>query len=89
MIVSIGIGLCFGLIGLGILAMIFSGIQSLIKGKQDVKKIATMVVPFIVYGVAYVIVGGLAEAGIATMFVMLAFMVLAIILSGMRTTFNL
>jgi hypothetical protein len=89
MIVSIGIGLCFGLIGLGVLAMIFSGIQSVIKGKQDIKKIITMIVPFVVYGITYAIMGGLAEAGIATMFVMLAFMVLAILLSGMRTTFNL
>lgn len=88
MIVSIGIWICFGLIGLGILAMIFSGIQSVMKGKQDVKKIITMIVPFIVYGITYAIIGGLAEAGIATMFVMLAFMVLAILISGTRSTFN-
>lgn len=89
MIVSIGIGLCFGLIGLGVLAMIVSGIQSVIKGKQDVKKIATMIVPFVVYGIAYVVTGEFAEAGIATMFFMLALMVLTILVSGARSTFNL
>lgn len=88
MIVTIGIGLGLGLIGLGILGMLISGIQSLIKGKQDFKKIGTMLVPFAVFGVAIGIFGDISQAGIATMLFMLAAMVLLIFLTGLRGTFN-
>ncbi len=89
MIVTIALGLGLGLIGLGILGMLISGIQSMIKGKQDVKKIVTMVVPFVVFGVAYGIAGSLTEAAIGTMLFMLAAMFLLIFLTGMRGTFNI
>lgn len=89
MIVTIALGLGLGLIGLGILGMIISGIQSMIKGKQDIKKIVTMIVPFVVFGVAYGIAGSITEAAIGTMLFMLAAMFLLIFLTGMRGTFNI
>ena len=89
MIVSISIGLSLGLIGLGVLGMLISGVQSVIKGKQDIKKVVTMVVPFVVFGVAYGISGTLTEAAIGTMLFMMAAMVLLIILTGLRGTFNI
>ena len=88
MIVTIALGLGLGLIGLGVLGMIISGIQSMIKGKQDIKKIVTMIVPFVVFGVAYGIAGSITEAAIGTMLFMLAAMFLLILLTGMRGTFN-
>lgn len=89
MTVTIGIGLVLGLIGIGLLGILVSGVQSVIKGKQDVKKIITMIVPIAVFGIAYAIAGNVLEAGIATMVFMLAAMALLILLSGMRSTFNL
>lgn len=89
MIVSISIGLSLGLIGLGVLGMLISGIQSVIKGKQDIKKVVTMVIPFVVFGIAYGIAGGVTEAAIGTMLFMLAVMLLLIILTGLRGTFNI
>ncbi len=89
MIVNLALGLGLGLIGLGVLGMLISGIQSIMKGKQDVKKIITMLVPFVVFGVAYGIAGSITEAAIGTMLFMMAAMVLLIAFSGMRTTFNL
>lgn len=89
MIVSISIGLGLGLIALGLIGMVISGIQSMIKGKQDLKKIGTMVVPFAVFGIAYGIAGDVTEAAIGTMMFMLAVMVLLIVLTGLRGTFNL
>ncbi len=89
MIVSIAIGLGLGLIGLGILGMLISGIQSMMKGKQDVKKIVTMIVPFLVFGVAYAIAGTVTEAAIGTMLFMMAAMVLLIMATGLRGTFNI
>lgn len=89
MIVSIALGLGLGLIGLGILGMLISGIQSMIKGKQDLKKVITMIVPFVVFGAAYGIAGTLTEAAIGTMLFMMAAMVLLMLLTGLRGTFNL
>lgn len=89
MIVTIALGLGLGLIGLGILGMLISGIQSLIKGKQDVKKIVTMVVPFAVFGIAYGIFGDVTQAGVATMIFMIAVMLLLMLLTGLRGTFNI
>lgn len=89
MIVSIALGLGLGLIGLGLLGMLISGIQSIMKGKQDFKKIITMIVPFIVFGVAYGIAGTVTEAAIGTMLFMMAAMLLLIFATGLRGTFNI
>lgn len=89
MIVSIALGVGLGLIGLGILGMLVSGIQSIMKGKQDVKKIITMIVPFVVFGIAYGIAGTVTEAAIGTMLFMMAAMVLFIFATGLRGTFNI
>jgi len=89
MIVSIAIGLGLGLIALGVIGMLISGIQSVIKGKQDIKKIVTMLVPFAVFGIAYGIAGTVTEAAIGTMLFMMAAMVLLIFLTGLRGTFNI
>lgn len=89
MIVSIALGLGLGLIGLGLLGMLISGIQSMMKGKQDIKKIVTMIVPFIVFGIAYAIAGTVTEAAIGTMLFMMAAMVLLIFATGLRGTLNI
>lgn len=85
----IGLGIAAGLIGLGIIAIIVAGARSIKNGKQDFKKIITFLVPFAVYGVAFGITGSFNEAGIATMLFMMAAMLLFIVLSGFRSTFNL
>lgn len=89
MIVTIGIGLGLALIGLGVLGMLYSGLQSLIKGKLDFKKVGTMLVPFAVFGISYGVFGNITEAGIATMIFMLAAMILLIFLTGLRGTLNI
>lgn len=89
MIATIGIGLGLGLIGLGVLGMLISGIQSVIKGKQDFKKTVVMLVPFAIFAVAFGILGDLTEAGVTTMLIMMAAMVLLIFLTGLRGTFNI
>ncbi len=85
----IGLGIAAGLIALGIIAIIVAGARSIKNGKQDFKKIITFLVPFAVYGVAFGITGSFNEAGIATMLFMMAAMLLFILLSGFRSTFNL
>jgi len=89
MTVTIALGLALGLIGLGILGMLISGIQSVIQGKQDFKKIIMMLVPFAVFAIAYGIFSDATQAGVATMLIMMALMALGIVLSGLRGTFNI
>ncbi len=89
MIVTIALGLGLGLVGLGVIGMLISGIRSVMKGKQDIKKIVTMIVPFVVFGIAYGIVGTIVEAALGTMLFMLAAMVLLILATGLRGTLNI
>lgn len=84
----VGLGIAAGLIGLGLLAIVVAGARSLKNGKQDLKKIVTFIVPFAVYGIAYGITGSFNEAGIATMIFMMGAMLLLIVLTGFRSTFN-
>lgn len=88
MIQSVGIGIALALIGIGVLAMLFSGVKSVINGKQDFKKIGSVLIPFVVFGIAYAVTQDFAQAGIATMLFMIAVMVLLIAYTGLRTTFK-
>ncbi|MDR8390558.1 hypothetical protein NC796_05355 [Aliifodinibius sp. S!AR15-10] len=85
----IGIGIAIGLIGIGILAMIVAGIKSLTTGKQDMKRIITILVPFAVFGIIFGVAGELVDAAIGTMLFMIAAMMLFMLLTGLRSTFNL
>jgi hypothetical protein len=85
----IGLGIAAGLIGLGVLAIIVAGAKSIKNGNQDLKKIVTFLVPFVVGGVAFGITGSINEAGIATMIFMMGAMLILILLTGFKSTFNL
>tara|TARA_R110002049_G_scaffold52848_2_gene147405 strand:+ start:161 stop:427 length:267 start_codon:yes stop_codon:yes gene_type:complete len=86
--VVISVGLAIGLIVLGVIGIIVSGIKSLTNGKQDFKRIGMMAVPFVVFGISYAIFGDVPQAGVFTSVFMLGAMVLTIILTGMRGTFK-
>ncbi len=85
------IGLCIagGLLAIGIVAILISGVRGMFNGTTDFKKIGMFLVPFVVYAVAYGLTQDVSEAGIATMLFMMATMALAILLTGTRSTFNL
>ncbi|HLR89423.1 MAG TPA: hypothetical protein VK040_00565 [Balneolaceae bacterium] len=86
---SIGIGIGIALIGLGIVGMIFSGIRSMINGKSELKRIAVMLVPVIIFAISYFSMGDINRAGIATLTSMILLMVLSIFISGTRGTFKI
>ncbi|MDZ7771784.1 MAG: hypothetical protein U5K31_03465 [Balneolaceae bacterium] len=85
----IGLGIAGGLIVIGSIAIVISGIKSLINGNQDIRKISSFLVPFAVFGIAYGMTGDITEAGVATMLFMMALMALMILFSGFRSTFNI
>ncbi len=86
--VAISVGLAFGLLVLGMVAMIGAGIRSLALGKQDFKRIGMMAVPFVVFGISYGVFGDLPKAAILTAAIMMAAMILTIAFTGLRGTFK-
>jgi hypothetical protein len=87
-IVQIAVIGAFGLIGLGILSMIISGIKSLAQGKQDVKRIVIMAVPFLIFGISYSVMGDIPRAGVLTTMSMMGIMVVSVFVTGLRGTFK-
>ncbi|MCR9134036.1 MAG: hypothetical protein NXI08_15800 [bacterium] len=87
-IVQIAVIGAMGLIGLGVASMIISGIKSLAQGKQDVKRIVIMAVPFIIFGIAYGVLGDIPKAGVLTTMSMMGIMVVSVIFTGLRGTFK-
>lgn len=85
----IGIGVAAALMGIVVLSILVAGVKSLKNGKQDFRKIATFLVPFVAFGVAYGITGNLNDAGIAAMLFMMVAMILLIAFTGLRSTFNI
>lgn len=85
----IGIGVAAALLGIVVLSIIVAGVKSLKNGKQDLRKIATFVVPLAAFGIAYGITGNLNDAGVAAMLFMMAAMILLIAFTGLRSTFNI
>lgn len=83
------LGLGIGLLGLGIVGMVVAGVRSVSLGKSDLKKVLVMAVPFVVFGAAFGITGSVDQAGIATMILLMAGMLLAIAFTGLRGTFKL
>lgn len=86
--VAISVGLGIGLIILGAIGILISGIKSMANGKQDFKRVAMMAVPFVVFGISYAVFGEVAKAGVFTAVFMLGVMVLTIFFTGMRGTFK-
>lgn len=88
MINSLAIGLALGLIVIGVIGIVFSGIRNVANGKSEIKKVGVMLIPVIIFGVSYATMGTLNEAGVFTMILMVIAMVLGIIVTGTRGTFK-
>lgn len=86
--VTISVALAIGLMALGVLAMLISGIKGLSQGKQDIKRIGIMSVPFVVFGISFLALDDVSKAGVMTAGVLMAGMVLSIALTGLRGTFK-
>lgn len=86
--VTIAVAGALGLIGLGVLAMLISGVKSLSQGKQDIKRIGMMALPFVIFGISYAVLSDFAKAGVLTAGVMMGAMLLFIALTGLRGTFK-
>ncbi len=88
MIVQIAVIGAAALIGLGVVSMIISAIKSMAQGKQDFKRIAIMAIPFVAFGVGYLVLDNIVEAAVMAAAFMMAAMALTILFSGLRGTFK-
>ena len=78
----------FVLIGLGILAMIASGVRGITQEKQDFKRIALITTPFIIFVISYVALNDVTKAGVFTTIAMMLVMIISIMFTGLRGTFK-
>lgn len=89
MINNLAIGLVLGLIGIGIIGILVSGVRNVINGNSDFKRVAIMGVPVAVFAISYAMLGTASQAGVATMLFMIGVMVVGIVITGTRGTFKL
>ena len=89
MIVQIAVIGAVALMGLGVLSMLVSGVKSMAQGKQDMRRVVMMGVPFAVFAVSYFALGSdPTRAGVMTTLVMMGIMVVSIAFTGLRGTFK-
>ncbi len=88
MISVIGLWIAAGLLGIAILAIVFSGVRGIVNGNLDLKKIGVMLLPVIIWIVVLLITASWIKAGLLTMLIMLALMIIAIFLTGARGVFT-
>ncbi len=88
MIDSLAVGLAMGLIGIGVVGIIISGIRNVFNGKSEFKRITVMLVPVAVFVISYFTMGSFEQAGVATMAFMIILMLISILITGTRGTFK-
>jgi len=87
-IVRLALGLLLLLTVGGIFLVLGFGVKNLIGGRHEWSKIATVMLPFVIFGGLYVFFGDFTQAGIGTLMSMIAVMILFIFVSGLRGTFK-
>ena len=88
MVNTIAVGLALGLVLIGVIGIFVSGIRNMINGNSDFKRVGIMAVPVVIFVITYVIIGTFVQAGVATMLFMIGLMILSIVVTGTRGTFN-
>lgn len=88
MVDTLAVGLVMALIAIGVVGIIISGIRNIMNGKSEFKRIAVMLVPVLIFAAIYGLSGSFEQAGVATMVVMVALMMISILLTGTRGTFK-
>jgi hypothetical protein len=87
MVEVIFLGLGLGLLIIGVIAVLVAGVRNVTLGKSSPKRVIVMLVPIVIFGIAYASTGSLDQGGIATMIVMMGAMILAIAFTGLKGTF--
>lgn len=89
MVETIAIGLGLGLIVIGALLALAAGVRNVAQGRANVKKVSVMIVPLAIFGIAYAVMGSIDRSAMLTLVIMMSLMILAILVSSTKRTFNL
>lgn len=89
MVETIAIGLGLGLIAIGVLLALAAGFRNVSQGRANIKKVSVMIVPLAIFGVSYAVMNSFDRAAMLTLVIMMSLMVLAIVISSTKRTFNL
>lgn len=89
MIETIAIGLGMGVIVISAALALIFGVRNITRGKSDLKRTFAMGVPFVIFGIAYAVTGTIDRAGMITLLVLMSLMILGIVISSARRTFNI
>jgi hypothetical protein len=88
MTVQIALMVMLAMIGIGVLMILIFGAKNLMTGKHEIQKLITMVVPFVLFGVTFGVMGYAASAAMATLLIMIGLLALFILVTGLRSTFK-
>ena len=86
--INIALYIVLGLIGLGLVAMLASGVRSLMFGKVSLMAMGIMAVPLVLLLVLGLSMGNWAEAGIMTIVISVGLTMLALVASGVKSIFS-
>lgn len=89
MVETIALALGMGVIVISVILALIFGIRNITYGKSDLKRVIAIGVPFVIFGIAYAVTGTIDRAGMITFLTMMTLMVLGIIVSSARRTFNI
>lgn len=80
--------IAIGLIGLAFVLLLLLSVRSLFNAKHNLFSMVFFLVPVVIFGICYVIAGGdIARTAVLTFIGMFALGLVAILLSGVRSTF--
>lgn len=85
MILTLALYVVFGLIGIGFLVMLASGVRSLLFGKVKMISLALMAVPPVLFVILGFILPTWADAGIMTIIISLGLTLIALLVSGVKS----
>jgi hypothetical protein len=86
--VPFSLGFALVMLGIGLVLMLIFGSKNIIGGKYGIRKILTILFPFVVFALSYAITQEGTQAGIITMLVMVLLTALLILGIGLRSTFK-
>ncbi len=86
---TLALGVAVTIVAIGILGMVGFGIKNLVTGKHDLSKVLAYVVPALIFVIAYFSSGNFTDAGLWTMVISMGILAVLIVLSGIKSTFNL
>lgn len=86
--INVAIYIVMGLIGLGLVAMLASGVRSLMFGKVSLMAMGIMAVPLLILVVLGLAMDSWAEAGIMTIMISVGLTMLGLVASGIKGIFS-